>query len=395
MVAPFPEACDGLDNNCNGQIDENNPGGNASCEVFGERGICKAGTRVCTSGRQTCIGTQQPTPEVCNGLDDDCDGVVDDGFSIATCGVGECFRITQACLNGVPSTCVPGDPTPEVEDRKDNDCDGIIDNTFDCRLPDGGGLGVVRRVSPATFRLLDGGLYPATLPCGQEGTQKCQDDAGWSVLIGGTLPRAEACNGIDDDCNGKSDIEDINAIGWLRCGSGACQVITPSCFGTTPQACTPKAASTEVCDGVDNSCDGRLDEGCNCRLGDERSCYTGPQVTRDAGVCHGGKRSCVDGGYTRCQGQVLPSQELCDGLDNDCDGVVDDLCLAFDAGFDAGAGGGAGGGSGGAGGGDTADSGAGGGAQPPKGCGCSGAPGGVLALAALGLLRRRSARLER
>ena len=73
-----PETCDGIDNNCDGSADENDPGGGGQCfnSVPGV-GTC-AGVTQCTDGQIVCNG-QQPAPEVCfNGLDDDCDGAVDE-----------------------------------------------------------------------------------------------------------------------------------------------------------------------------------------------------------------------------------------------------------------------------------------------------------------------------
>ena len=382
MIGPFPEVCDGLDNNCNGQIDEGNPGGGGDCQVVGERGECKAGMVTCVSGRLTCLGLKAPQSEVCDGLDNDCDGVADDGLPMLTCGKGECFRMTPSCQSAVPATCEPGTPSPEVADFKDNDCDGIVDNGFDCRRPDGG-QGYPRSCYSFSTRTADGGVRAPTLPCGP-GTQLCQADAGWGACLGETGPRPEVCDGEDNDCDGQ--VDENAEIGWDRCGKGGCLVFTQLCAGGTPVTCTPLSQRPELCNGLDDNCDGTIDEGCNCRLGDTHGCYTAPIFTRDAGVCHPGARECVNGEFSACQGEVTPSQEWCDTQDNDCDGVVDNACtpLPPDAGPvpDAGpaeedAGGAADGGTG----------------EPVKkpGCGCTGSPGAEQALALVLLLvaRRR------
>jgi len=72
-------------------------------------------------------------------------------------------------------------------------------------------------------------------------------------------------------------------------------------------------------------CEGVIPE---CRIGESRPCYTGPLATRNVGLCREGAEACSEGFFTGvCEGQTLPSQEVCaDLLDNDCDGVVDDDC---------------------------------------------------------------------
>ncbi|MGH9870645.1 MAG: PxKF domain-containing protein [Candidatus Polarisedimenticolia bacterium] len=72
------EVCNGMDDDCDGAIDDGNPGGGGSCAVPGQSGACAAGTLTCDNARLVCEQTVDPVPETCNGVDDDCDGVTDE-----------------------------------------------------------------------------------------------------------------------------------------------------------------------------------------------------------------------------------------------------------------------------------------------------------------------------
>jgi hypothetical protein len=76
--------------------------------------------------------------------------------------------------------------------------------------------------------------------------------------------------------------------------------------------------STETCDALDNDCNGAVDDM------PPRACYSGPAGTEGVGVCGAGRQQCSAGSWLGCEGEVLPSVEICDGYDNDCDGAVDD-----------------------------------------------------------------------
>ena len=227
-VFPTAETCNGVDDNCDGTIDEGNPPGGASCTVPGALGRCALGVTSCATGSLACAPTWTPAAETCNGLDDDCDGAVDEGLGTLTCGTGACTRTVQACVGGVPQTCVPGTPGTEVCNGLDDDCDGATDEglgTLTC------GVGVCARTVDACV----GGVSQTCTP-GTAGT--------------------ETCNGLDDDCDGVVD----DGLGTYTCGLGICARTVPACLAGVAQTCVPGAPGTEVCNGLDDDCDGLIDE---------------------------------------------------------------------------------------------------------------------------------------
>ncbi len=135
-LLPALEVCNGLDDDCDGAIDDGNPGGGGSCST-GQPGICAAGTQSCLSGALICSANSSPTAEVCNGLDDDCDGAIDDGNpggggSCSTGQPGICAAGTQSCLSGALICSANSFPSPEVCNGLDDDCDGLVDEGGVC-----------------------------------------------------------------------------------------------------------------------------------------------------------------------------------------------------------------------------------------------------------------------
>ncbi len=111
-------------------------------------------------------------------------------------------------------------------------------------------------------------------------------------------------------------------------GQGACASGHLKCVSGGVQCVPDTASSVEACDGIDNNCNGQIDEGgvCNppvCNSGDTDSCYDGPDDTEGVGTCQGGTRTCSGGAWGPCTGQVLPTPEVCNNKDDDCDGNVD------------------------------------------------------------------------
>jgi hypothetical protein len=84
------------------------------------------------------------------------------------------------------------------------------------------------------------------------------------------------------------------------------------------------ATRKEVCNTIDDDCDDKVDEECECPGDKPVACYDGPSSTRSVGNCHSGSRTCKDGMLGECKGAVLPASETCNGMDDDCNGTIDD-----------------------------------------------------------------------
>ncbi len=109
------------------------------------------------------------------------------------------------------------------------------------------------------------------------------------------------------------------AQGVLKCASGGGY----QCVGAAP-------APRDLCQGQDDNCNGLIDDDCNppaCSPGETRACYHGPEGTDGVGACRHGTQTCTGGLWSPCQGEVLPTPEVCNGLDDDCAAGVDDGTL--------------------------------------------------------------------
>jgi len=207
-------------------------------------------------------------PEICDGIDNNCNGSIDEGLAqpcSTACGTG-----TETCSAGAWINCTAPPALNEVCDGIDNNCNGQIDE----------------------------GVTNACGTCGPA--------------------PSEICDGLDNNCDGNID-ENLARPCSTLCGTGI-----ETCAGGAWGNCTAPQPATEICDGVDNDCNGVVDEGCSCTDGNSRPCGT------DVGACTAGIQTCVNGTWeVTCTGETPPQTEICgDGIDNDCNGITDDNCVA-------------------------------------------------------------------
>jgi Cys-rich repeat protein len=320
---PLPEVCDGIDNNCDGTSDEGNPGSGVAC-VPGLFGVCNAGLTDCQAGVLNCVPNILPgtVTETCEGTDQDCDGTVDNGFNVGTSctsGLGQCQTNGQIVCDGMGGAvcdAVAGTPGTEICDGLDNDCDGTNDNGFNVGMMCTNGIGACQATG--------------AIACDGLGGTTCDAVAG--------NPVPEMCgDAVDSDCDGfdsngcpcadDNDCELCNEEYLLcvtTCANDADCPTGQVCDDGQGHLCVPACDADSdcavVCDETSGKCvecttDGECPTGQGCNAGG--NCL--PTCTNDNDCAAGSTCDTAIGLCVECgQGDACGNGEVCSAEANGC-----------------------------------------------------------------------------
>jgi hypothetical protein len=262
--------CNGDDDDCDGATDEDYVA-DSSCFL---PGVCAAGNTAstCIAGTETGCATGSPSgiaESVCNGDDDDCDSATDEDYvADSSCflpGVCAAGNAASTCIAGAETVCATGSPSGIAEsvcNGDDDDCDGAADEDY------------VTDTSCFLPGVCAAGNAASTCIAGAE--TAC---ATGSPAASDETDSALNCNGLDDDCDGEIDEDaavrmfyyldsdndsygaDDNATRVLSCAAPAGYVDNSTGFDCNDTNPAVNPGADEVCNGIDDDCDGAIDEG--------------------------------------------------------------------------------------------------------------------------------------
>ncbi len=314
-----------------------------TCAVSSTAGSC-AGVRGCSAAGLSVCDAPMPVAETCNGADENCNGLTDEGFAdqdgdaVADCVDPDVDGDGAAnAADCSPTDAAVGPAVTEVCNGVDDNCDGVTDvgeGLGGCSVyfwdADADGYGVGKSVC----RCAATSLYTAPVD------GDCNDN---NLAI---HPKAaEICNSVDDDCDGATDQNATDCVNWWHdgdndgfgAGEALCACLATNTFTVTKAgdcddtdtSLNPDAA--EVCDGLDNNCDALTDEA------GTKGCTVFHADADGDGYGDPGKVACLcapAGAFlvlnsTDCddanKAAYFGAPEICDGIDNDCDGVTDEV----------------------------------------------------------------------
>ncbi len=355
-TAPVAEICNGKDENCNGEVDEGVPA--VPCELKNVYGTCQ-GQTLCVGGKELCQGTQA-SAEVCNGIDDNCSGVTDEGFTDTdgdkqadcvdedddgdgvddekdVCPLAADPSQTDTDSDGQGDACdgdddgdgVPDlyDLCPLVADPKQKDTDGDTKGDACDEDDDGDGVPDAQDVCPLA-------VDPSQTDSDKDGIgDLCDDDVDGDGVANGkdNCPGKPNANQADDNDNGIGDVceDDWDGDGVLNAEDNCAWVINPS------QADQDKDKIGDACDcDLDGDGVANVGPGCaaptavdNCPLAANAS-QTDFDFDGKGDECDPDADGDGDANINDCAPMnpkiSSKAQEACNNVDDDCDDEIDE-----------------------------------------------------------------------